>query len=196
MAATRLGPYSDSEDNQCEGLVFDQHKFNLATSYVVTIKDVMEEICRAPHPSVVSYERVDGRVKPVLRSSKDPSAQSESEQSKYYARLQEGIFESVERYAVATTILGYTPNYVRPWLNFYMVTRLAFPSSKEVERIKHFYHHDEFAGTRAIEKKEEKAIIRHNQTLWDVKPTAIALVPLMRLRHFYRHISRMLRLWA
>ena len=196
MAATRMGPYPSSEDSQYQGLVFDQHKFNLATSYILTIKDIMEEICRAPHPSVIGYERTQDRVRPVLRNEQDPAARSEKEQSQYYAPLHDGIVESVERYAVAASVLGYSPRYVRPWLNFYTVSRLAFPSYKEVRRIKHFYHQDDFAGTREIDNKVKRAIVRYHQSLWDINPLTIALVPFTRLRYFYRHISRMLRLWA
>lgn len=196
LAATRMGPYTGSEESHYEGLVFDQHKFNMAASYILTIKDILEEICRAPHPSVIDYELQEGQVKPVLRTPSDPAAQSEAEQSNYYAPLHDGVFESAERYAAAATILGYTPNHVRPWLNFYLISRLAFPSSREVKRIKHFSHQDDFAGKREIENKAEKAIVRHNETLWDAHPMTILLVPFTRLRHFYRHISRMLRLWT
>ncbi len=192
LAATRMGPYASTEDSQYQGLVFDQHKFNLATSYILTIKDVMEEICRAPHPSVVGYERVQEQVKPVLRTVEDRDARAEAEQSQYYKPLHDGILQSVERYAIAVSILGYTPNFVRPWLNFYVVSRLAFPSSREVKRIKHFFHQDDFAGERQI----ERAVVRYNRSLWDISPLAIALLPFTRLRYFYRHIARMLRLWA
>ena len=192
LAATRMVPYPYSGKNRSDGLIFDQHKFNLATSYVLTIKDILEEICRAPHPSVIGYERLSGKVQPRLRNRSDEIAQSEMKQSEYYAPLQQGILDAVERYAISVTLLGYGSNYIRPWLNFYLVSRLAFPGSGEVSRIKHFFHQDDFAGKRVVHKK----ILRYYQSLWDVKPWKIALSPFIRYRYFFRHIFRMLRLWA
>jgi predicted HAD superfamily hydrolase len=192
LAATRMVPYPYSEENRCEGLVFDQHRFSLATSYVLTIKDVLEEICRAPHPSVLGYEQVNGKTQPRFRTRSDEAAQSELKQSEYYTPLHQGIFHGVEKYALSVTLLGYESKYIRSWLNFYLVSRVAFPTSGELKRIKHFFHQDDFAGERTVNQR----ILRYFQSLWDVKPWKIALVPCIRYRYYYRHISRMLRLWA
>lgn len=189
LAATRMLPYPDTVESHHEGLVFDQDKFNVATSYVLTVKDIFEEICRAPHPSVTGYERGGNEVKPVLRTKHDAAATSESEQSEYYKPLHNGIFEAVERYAIAASILGYSSNYIRPWLNFYIVSRFAFPVASEVRRIRHFFHQDDFAANRKV----ETASLRYHQSLWDVKPYKIALLPFIRYRYFYRQLSRMLR---
>ncbi|MDJ0955815.1 MAG: hypothetical protein QNI91_03100 [Arenicellales bacterium] len=192
LAATRMGPYSNSEESHYIGLVFDQHQLNLATSYILTIKDILEEICRAPHPSVIGYDNSGVQVKPILRTEQDAAAKSETEQSKYYEPLQRGILQGVERYAVAISVLGYSSDFVRPWLNFLIVSRFAFPATKEIKRIKHFFHQDDFAAKRKV----EKAIVRLNQSLWDLAPLKVAVLPFIRSRYFYRHISRMLRQWA
>ena len=192
LAATRMVPYSDSEESHYVGLVFDQHQLNLATSYILTIKDILEEICRAPHPSVIGYESSGDQVKPILRTEQDEAAKSETEQSEYYEPLQRGILQGVERYAIAVTVLGYSSDFVRPWLNFLIVSRFAFPAAKEIKRIKHFFHQDDFAAKRKV----EKAIVRLNQSLWDLTPLKVKVLPFIRSRYFYRHISRMLRLWA
>lgn len=192
LAATRMVPYPGSARNRFDGLVFDQHEFSLATSYVLTIKDVLEEICRAPHPGVIGYEAGDDGVRPRFRDASDKSARSELEQSEYYAPMHEGILDGVERYAMAVTLLGYESRYLRAWINFQLVTRLAFPSSREVGRIRHFHHHDDFAGKRQV----HKTFLRYFQTLWDIETWKIALIPFTRMRYFYRHISRMLRQWA
>ncbi len=192
LAATRMVPYPNTAENRFDGLVFDQHEFSLATSYVLTIKDVLEEICRAPHPSVTGYERLGDRVRPRLRDESDKSARSEMEQSDYYAPLHEGVLDGAEQYAMSVTLLGYESRYIRSWLNFLLVTRVAFPSAGEVGRIRHFHHHDDFAGTRQVHQR----ILRYYQSLWDLNSWKIALIPFTRYRYFYRHISRMLRLWA
>ena len=192
LAATRMVPYSNNEESHYVGLVFDQHQLNLATSYILTIKDILEEICRAPHPSVIGYENKVEQAKPVLRTKQDDAAKSEAEQSEYYEPLQRGILQGVERYAIAVTVLGYSSDFVRPWLNFLVVSRFAFPAAKEMRRIKHFSHQDDFAAKRKV----DKAIVRSNQSLWDIAPLKVVVLPFIRSRYFYRHISRMLRLWA
>lgn len=192
LAATRMVPYPDSARNRFDGLVFDQYEFSLATSYVLTIKDVLEEICRAPHPGVIGYEATDDGVRPRLRDESDQSARSEMQQSDYYAPMHEGIFDGAERYAMSVSLLGYESRYLRAWINFQLVIRFAFPTSREVGRIRHFHHHDDFAGNRQV----NRTFLRYYQTLWDIETWKIALIPFTRVRYYYRHISRILRQWA
>ncbi|MFC1681265.1 hypothetical protein ACFL1S_05700 [Pseudomonadota bacterium] len=192
LAATRMVPYPESSRNHFEGLVFDQREFSLATSFVLTIKDVLEEICRAPHTSVIGYERSGDRVRPRLRDASEISARSEMKQSDYYAPMHEGILAGTGQYAMSVTLLGYESGHIRAWLNFQLVTELAFPSARAVKRIRHFHHHDDFAGTREVKKD----FIRHYQTLWDIDTWKIALIPFTRFRYYFRHLSRMLRLLA
>lgn len=192
LAATRMVPYPEGPRNRFEGLVFDQHEFSLASSYVLTVKDVLEEICRAPHPSVIGYERYDGGVRPRLRDESDTSARAEMAQSDYYSPLHEGVLDGVAHYAMSVSLLGYQSRFLKAWLNFQLVVRLAFPTSREVRRIRHFHHQDDFAGSRQV----KKVFLRYYQTLWDIENWKIALLPFVRIRYYYRHISRMLRLWT
>jgi hypothetical protein len=104
--------------------------------------------------------------------------------------MHEGILSGAGQYAMSVALLGYESGHMRAWLNFQLVTGLAFPSARAVERIKHFHHHDDFAGKREV----HKTFIRYYQTLWDIETWRIALVPFTRLRYYYRHMWRMLRL--
>ena len=90
---------------------------------------------------------------------------------------------------MSVTLLGYDSGQIKAWLNFQLVTELAFPSARAVKRIRHFHHHDDFAGSRDI----NKVFIRHYQTLWDIDTWKIALIPFTRLRYYLRHMWRMLR---
>ena len=192
LAATRMVPYPSYTRNRYDGLVFDQHQFNLATSYILTVKDVFEEICRAPHPSVIGYQRVDGAVQAMHRSAEDEAAHQEKAQSDYYEPLHQGILDAVERYAAGVSVLGYSTSSIRPWLNFHVAVRLAFPHTREVTRIRHFFHHDDFAAKRKI----NKAVTRYYRSLWDIESWKIAFVPFIRLRYFYKHIGSIMWPWA
>ncbi len=192
LAASRMAPYPNNPDNRADGLVFDQFRFNLAGSFILTIKDVLEEVCRAPHPTVTGYDFEGDQAVPTLRASDDEIGRAEGEQSDHYAPLHEGVFDAAARYAAAVTLMGYPARLVRPWLNFYLVTRLAFPKTREIDAVRHFAHQDEFAGKRTVADK----ILRRYRSLWELPMWILRFTPMLRVRYYLIHISRMLKLWS
>jgi FMN phosphatase YigB (HAD superfamily) len=188
LAATRMVPYEWDHGNRSDGLVFDQFRFSLPGSTVLTFKDVLEEVCRAPHPSVIGYALEDGVSRPVLRDGNDDTGRAEHEQSAYYARMHEGIFAAAEQYAAMTTLLGYESRELRPWLSFLLASKMTYPSHREFARIQHRSHQDDFAGKRKVPKR----ILNLYRSLWDLEPRELRLTPFARTRYFHRHVSRML----
>lgn len=188
LAASRGVPYVWSEDNRNDGLVFDRFQFSVAGSTVLTFKDVLEEICRAPHPSVVGYAVENGVARPVLRDGNDAAGRAEQEQHAYYVPLHEGIFAAAERYAAMTALLGYESRWLRPWLNFLMTSKMAYPTHAEFARIRHRSHQDDFAGQRRVAKH----LLNPFRSLWELEPRELRLTPFARTRYFRRHVTRML----
>jgi hypothetical protein len=188
LAASRGVPYVWSEDNRNDGLVFDRFHLSVAGSTVLTFKDVLEEICRAPHPSVVGYVLESGTARPVLRDGADAAGHAEREQHDYYAPLHEGIFDAVARYAAMAALLGYESRWLRPWLNFLMASKMAYPTHAEFARIRHRSHQDEFAGQRRVAKR----LLNPFRSLWELEPRELRRTPFARGRHFRRHVARLL----
>ena len=189
FGATRLMPYRDNHESRVHGLVFDRQRFSFPDSLVETVKDLFEETCRAPHPSVMGYRRRYAEVEPVLRDANDADALAEAEQNEYYAPLRQGVFDAAARFGAAMAVTGYGPHHLKPWLNFLFTSRIAFPKAAEVERMRHRTHQDDFAGQHRIPRK----ILRANRNLWDRSVTRLRFDPFVRLYYYLLHAVRLLR---
>ena len=109
MCATRHIEYQNTRDRYFEGLIYDRHRFEVGGSLVQYIKDIMEELCRAPHTSLVAYHPEDSEqgFELEFRPDDDESAQAENIQSEYYQPVQNGILDALSAYAKAQAVLGY-----------------------------------------------------------------------------------------
>lgn len=189
LGASKLMPYRDNHESRVHGVLYDRLRFSFPESLVTTIKDVFEETCRAPHPSVIDYERKYSSVEPIFRNTDDEVAFAEEEQDRHYAPLRQGIFDSAARFAVAMAVTGYRTQHLKPWLNLLLTARIAFPKTAEVSRIKHQVHQDDFAGNHIIPKK----ILRATRNLWDVSLRQLRFNPFLRLYYYLLHALRLLR---
>jgi predicted HAD superfamily hydrolase len=185
FGATRGIPYPTSENNSVTGVMYDRNRFDLAASTLLYARDVFEEACRAPYPTLNGY-RLDGDgYQLVFRQTDDEIGQAEIEQDGYFAPLQQGIFDSALRFSAASALLGYSFADYKPWVNYLLVNKLAFPSTAEVVRIRHQHHLDDFHG-----KKKPKADFKKDikKTLWDNSSLRLRFDPLLRARSFFRHL--------
>ena len=190
LAATRQMPYPNSFESYTEGLIFDQTRLTLPSSTLLYIKELLEEICRAPHPTLLKYQMCDGDMQLNFRTEDDHTAAVEREQNEYYRPLHEGIFDAATRYGWAVTLFGYSTVQLRPWLNFLLLSRVAFPRTSEVQRVKHLAHQDEFAGRHHVPRR----IQRQNRSLWNVAPAMLRFNPFIRLYHIWRHLVKTIQL--
>ncbi|MFC1664100.1 hypothetical protein ACFL17_00545, partial [Pseudomonadota bacterium] len=87
LAATRLMAYKNSYTNYTEGLLYDNYRLDIPASTLLCMKDILEEICRAPHPTLLSYTLIDSEVKLNFRSKDDAVGQEEQRQNEYYTPL-------------------------------------------------------------------------------------------------------------
>ena len=189
LGASRLMPYRDNHESRVHGILYDRLRFNFPESLVTTIKDIFEEGCRAPHPSVIGYERKYSSVEPIFRNTNDDVALAEEEQDRHYIPFRQGIFDSASRFAVAMAVTGYRTQHLKPWMNMILTTRVAFPRTAEVSRIKHQVHQDDFAGNHAIPKK----ILRSTRNLWDSSEKHLRFNPFLRIYYYLLHALRLLR---
>lgn len=190
LGATRGIHYPTSAANTIEGMLYDRHRFDLAGSSILYARDLFEEACRAPHPTLTGYQLTeDGGFALAFRQQDDALGIAEQQQDRHFQPMQQGILDGVARYAAAARVLGYAVHEVRPWLNYLLISRLAFPRTDEIVEIRHRHHLDDFHGAHKARKAHNRAA-RH---LWDSSPVALRWNPILRLKYFMRAMRDRLR---
>lgn len=184
FAATRGIPYPECEKNSIEGIIYDRNRFDLAASTLFYARDIFEEACRAPYPTLNGYKLTEKGYELVFRQTDDDVGQAELAQDSYFAPLQQGIIDSAERYGAASALLNYGLDDYKAWFNSVLVNKLAFPETGEVARIRNQHHLDDFHG-----RKKPKAFFNKRFTvLWDRSRAELRFNPLLRLRCFFYHL--------
>lgn len=184
FGATRGIPYPDSDKNSLEGVMYDRDRFDLAGSTLFYARDIFEEACRAPYPTLNGYKLRDDGYELVFRQTDDEIGRAEIEQDSYFAPLQQGIIDSADRFGAAAALLHYSFIDYKPWVNYLLVNKLAFPSAREVVRIRHKHHLDDFHGKKTPKADFNKGLV----PLWDRSQLQLRFNPLVRARCFFRHL--------
>lgn len=189
FGATRGVPYPTSLNNMIEGVIYDKNRFEMAASTILYARDLFEEACRAPHPTLNGYRLNGDNYELEFRKTDDVIGQAELEQDSYFAPLQEGIFAAAPRYGAASSLLGYSLADYRPWFNYLMVSKLAFARTKEIAAIRHKHHLDDFHGNHTPTKKVAAGV----KGLWDYPILHLRCNPLLRMRLFLRHLRERIK---
>jgi len=182
FGATRGIPFQNDLKNSIEGVVYDRYQFDLAASSILYARDLFEEACRAPHPTLEKYELTEEGYNLKFRTDKDDIGQAELEQDEYFGPMQKGILDAAEAFGSASALMGYSVEDYRSWLNYVMAAKLAFPKTSEILELRHKYHLDDFHGANSPLKKAVA-----DKTLWDYGSLALRLLPFLRLRLFWKH---------
>jgi FMN phosphatase YigB (HAD superfamily) len=189
FGATRGIPFPTSPENSLEGLVYDKDKFDFAASAILYARDLFEEACRAPHPTLNGYSLKDGGgYELIFRDTQDEIGRAELEQDANYAPLQQGVFDSTGPYSAASALLGQSLEDYKPWLNYLLVSKLAFAKTDEICNIRHKHHLDDFHGAKKVSTQKAGT----PQGLWDFSSLALRFSPFLRTRLFLRHIKERL----
>lgn len=184
FGATRGLEYRSTDKNRIEGVIYDRDRFDLAGSALLYARDIFEEACRAPYPTLNGY-RIDGNgYELVFRHTDDAIGKGELEQDKYFAPLQQGIYDSARRFGAASALLGYSYEDYKPWINSLLISKLAFPRTREVQQIKNQHHLDDFHGQKKPKADFYKAFV----PLWERSVRQLRYLPLLRLRCFFTHL--------
>lgn len=189
FAATRGIPFAQEFKNSLQGVVYDRDRFDLGASSMLYARDLFEEACRAPHPTLDGYEETEDGYRLNFRKTDDAVGKAEQVQDEFYEQLQLGIFDAADSYATASALLGYRYEDYRPWFHYTLTAKLAFPKTTEVLAIRHQSHLDDFHGTG----KPIKQKIKDEKSLWDYSPTALRFLPFLRMRLFWRHIRNVIK---
>ncbi len=190
FGATRGIPYPSNPDNNLEGVIYDKHRFDLAGSTVLYARDLFEEACRAPHPTLNGYTLTPEGYELEFRQVDDTIGKAELEQDEYYAPLQQGVLDAAERYGAASSLLGYSLDDYKPWFNYLMISKLAFPKTREIASIRHKHHLDDFQGQHKVPTAGRAA---RWTSLWQYPIYRLRFSPLLRLRLFIRHLHERIR---
>lgn len=188
FGATRGIPYPESDKNMITGIMYDRNRFDLAASTLFYAQDIFEEACRAPHPTLNGYRLTEAGFELEFRQTEDEIGRAELAQDGYFAPLQQGIIDSAERFGAAAALLGYGFDDLKPWVNYLLVSKLAFPRAKEVARIRHRHHLDDFHGSKKPKADFGKGMV----PLWSQSPSQLKLNPLLRMRCFFSHLRRII----
>ena len=189
LAATRGIPFPTRPDNSIEGLIYDRDRFDLGGSSILYARDLFEEACRAPHPTLNGYRLTEEGCELEFRTQDDATGKAEQVQDAYFAPLQQGILDAAPFFGAAASVLGYQSHDLKPWLNHLLVAKLAFPRTLEVCNIRHQHHLDDFHGQNEASKKHRKA----DKHLWDFSLGALRWNPWLRLKFFILMIRERLK---
>jgi hypothetical protein len=189
FGASRGLAYPETPRNQIRGIVYDRDRFDLAASAMLANLDLFEEMCRAPHPTLNAYRLANTaqEYELVFRHDNDAAAQAEQAHSEYFRPLQEGILAGARQYGTANALLGYTFAELRPWLNYLLLTRLAFPKTSEIEEIRQQQHLDDFHGQHKVQQ------VPGPKRLWQRSSFALRWRPFLRTELFFRQIRERLK---
>jgi hypothetical protein len=190
LGATRGIPYPESPENNLEGVIYDRHRFDVAGSTILYARDLFEEACRAPHPTLNGYTLKDDGYELEFRRTDDEIGTAELEQDEYFKPLQQGVLDAASRYGAASSLLGYSLYDYKPWFNYLMISKLAFPRTGEIASIRHKHHLDDFHGKH---KPPSAGNTGRFRSLWQSSLLRLRFSPMLRLRMFIRHLHERIR---
>ncbi len=187
FGATRGIPYPATEKNSIYGVIYDKDRFDLSASTLLYAQDIFEEACRAPYPTLNGYRLTDSEkgYELVFRTTEDAIGQAELEQDKYFSSLQQGIIDSAVPFGRAVRLLNFGYHDIKPWINYLLVSKMAFPKTREVLALRNQHHLDDFHGGNTPNKEFRK---RRYISLWEYGAGQLFWNPLLRVWKFLKHV--------
>ena len=189
FGATRGIPFQGDLKNSLTGVIYDRHHFDLGASSILYARDLFEEACRAPHPTIERYQLSADGYALQFRTKDDATGRAELEQDQYYSPLQQGIFAAAQTYGGAAALLGDRLEDFRPWFSYLLTAKLAFPKTSEVVTMRHRHHLDDFHG--AAKPRADK--VKGPLPLWERRKISLRFQPFLRTRLFWRHVRTTLK---
>ena len=190
FGASRGIDFPTSPDNFIEGFIFDRDRFDFASSSILYARDLFEEACRAPYPTLNAYSlKEDGSHELVFRRMDDEIGQGEKNQDSHYADLQRGVLDAASRFAAASSVVTQGTAGYRPWISYLLVSKLAFPRLREIYNIRHLHHLDDFHGANTP-KKSRRPQFLHNP--WETQGWRQKVACMTQRWQFQKHLKNMI----
>jgi hypothetical protein len=187
FGATRGIPFPAHSKSHIKGLIYDPLGGDLPGSSMLYAQDLFEEACRAPHPTLNAYVSVGtNRYELQFREMDDAIGQAEQEQDEHYADLQRGILNAADRFGPAAAVLMCNYKDLRPWINYLLVNKLAFPKHSEIQAMRFKHHLDDFHGSNAPRQRSRWMGIFDNP--WQLDGWRLRLSSCFRGLLFSRHV--------
>ena len=186
LGASRGVPYPTMSDNYVEGVVYERNQFDFAASSVMYARDIFEDVLRAPHLGLDGYRLAKNGFELIFRDQNDASGKAEREQDEYFAPLRQGILDAASRFGIASAILGFTFEELKPWLNYLLVSKFAFPKIREVQLLKQKHHLDDFYGKHRPPEK----FLRSQRHLWDYSIPTLRWIPWLKMIYYLAYKRR------
>lgn len=191
MAADRRYAHPFSDDNYIHGIIYDRGRGESASGMIEIARGLFEDICQVPsEPGLVGYRVKGGSYELNFDSGsgRDSGGHGfEKVCSNYYEDLQKGAVDAAERFGAAMAVTNYTLEDLRPWVNHLLVSRLGFPSGRELRLLRPPSHPDELnrkAGASRLLKSK-----RPPRTLWERSPELLTFFPLIKMYHYARKMA-------
>lgn len=132
LGLTSLAHHRRTDQSLLESLVCEVSNCDWNSSMALHVPAILEAAVRAPHGTVVGYERLaDGTVFPKFKSDDAPSRKAEKSNEIMIALFQEGIRAYVHKYAQAVDHLGLVAEQTIPYAHEMIQRLLRFPDVTE-----------------------------------------------------------------
>ncbi len=128
--ATNLNAHTrKTPDNWMEWVISDEAHLDWDGFATFDFVQSFEAIARAPHATVVEYQRQNGRIQPVFKDDSEISRQAEIEDDQNVLGLmQQGIMEYARYYKQGIQIFNATASDTIPYAKTKISTAIRFPS--------------------------------------------------------------------
>ena len=186
LGASRGVVYPTLSDNYVEGVIYDRNLFDFAASSMMYARDIFEDVLRAPHPGLNGYRLAENGFELIFRDQNDASSKAERSQDEYFAPLRQGILDAAARFGIASAILGFSFEELKPWLNYLLVSKLAFPKIREVQFLKQENHLDDFYGRH----KPPKKFLKSQRHLWGYSISTLRWIPWLKMKYYLSYKKR------
>lgn len=119
-------------DNWMEWIISDKAHLSWQGLSAFDFVQSFEAIARAPHPTVIGYERgIDGGIVPKLKSELESSRIAEAEDDILLSTMQKGIMEFVESYKYGIKLFSANAENTIPYAKSIMDVAIRFPKKEE-----------------------------------------------------------------